>query len=255
MSTCAATGNRVQVLPYFLSNFESQASLDTLSNGEVQVWTSCRDIEQAELDDLKGLLASDELARAARFRFPEDRSRFITSRGVLRRMLGNYLRLDPRNLRFRYSEKGKPALDLDSDADLHFNVAHSDQAIVWAFTHSRRVGVDVEKISFDFAISEIAEHFFSQVERAALRSLPISQQHEAFFRCWARKEAYLKATGDGLSLPLGQFDVTLSPSQPALLLDTRPDHSEAERWILQSLELGPAYASAIVIERENARLA
>lgn len=219
----------------------------TLPDHEVHVWQFCSATQDSGLDGQE-LLSQDERQRAARFHFSEDRERFIASRGILRTLLGTYLERESASLRFQYWDKGKPWLP--KAPDLHFNVAHSGEIIVWAFARDRRVGIDVEEIRTDFSTQEIAERFFSSSERRALGALASSQRHRAFFQCWTRKEAFLKATGDGLSLPLDQFDVTLAPSQPAQLLQTRPDHKEAERWTMHNLDLHPNYAAALVVERQ-----
>ncbi|HEY1262847.1 MAG TPA: 4'-phosphopantetheinyl transferase superfamily protein, partial [Terriglobales bacterium] len=117
------------------------------------------------------------------------------------------------------------------------------------FVRGHRLGVDVEEIRTDFASAEVAERFFSISERTCLQELSAAEQHEAFFRCWTRKEAYIKATGDGLSLPLDQFDVSLSAQAPAQLLRTRPDAAEAARWLMRDLDVGSGYAAALVMER------
>lgn len=250
MAVCAAHDIKVKIRPCPIGSLQKLTS-EALPDGEVHIWNLSTPLQQVVLDQLSGLLSPDELQRAARFRFPRDANQFISSRGLLRTLLASYLARDPRSLRFHYSEKGKPELPSALSAGLCFNVAHSGDIILWAFTRSRRLGVDVEQVRKDFSTAEIAERFFSVGERAQLRALPAVRRHEAFFQCWTRKEAYLKATGDGLSLPLDQFDVTLAPGQPAHLLQTRPDPAEAERWLMRSLDVGPDYAAALVVERQN----
>jgi 4'-phosphopantetheinyl transferase len=156
---------------------------------------------------------------------------------------------DPAGVRFRFSEKGKPGIAEPHANRLEFNVAHSGDVILLAFTRGRAVGVDVEQIRTDFTTDEVAERFFSSSERRSLRSLAPAVRYEAFFRCWTRKEAYIKATGDGLSLGLDQFDVSLLEEQPAKLLATRPDPLEADRWTMHHLNVKPGYAAALVCQR------
>jgi 4'-phosphopantetheinyl transferase len=220
-----------------------------LERDEIHVWRIKQPLERGEIDLLMSFLSQDELARAKRFRFAEDRDRYVISRGALRAQLSNYLGADPRNLRFSYSERGKPELASDfCDSDVQFNLAHSGAMIGYAFVRRRRIGIDVEKIRLDFPVQEIAARFFSVAECNALFRLPLSQRQAAFFRCWTRKEAYLKATGDGLSLPLSNFDVSLERELPARLLATRPEPGEASNWQMESLDFGPDYASALVVE-------
>jgi len=226
-----------------------------LAEDEAQVW-------QADLDALArsetqwlNLLSRDEQDRAGRFRFPIHRQRFTAGRGLLRTLLGSYLNIDPREVIFRYSEKDKPRLaDLFAKSSLQFNLSHSDNVILLGFTLGRDIGVDVEKLRVNFNVLEIAERFFSESERNALAALPLSQHHQAFFNCWTRKEAFVKAVGEGLSLPLDQFDVSLAPGQSAELLATRPDPGEAARWSLWALDAGPGCAAAVVVRGSNLRI-
>jgi 4'-phosphopantetheinyl transferase len=251
MCACAATEISINIFSMPGDDVLSLRLPRMLTPDEVHVWKLCGGIPLDSLEGLRQLLSQEERQRAERFRFPADQGRFVASRGMLRHLLGGYLGCNARHVRFRYSERGKPELEFNSGMDLRFNVAHSGDAILWAFTRVRRIGIDVEKVRVDLNVSEIAERFFSLAERAELISLPDSQQHEAFFRCWTRKEAYLKATGDGLSLPLDEFDVSISAAKPPRLLETRPDHFEATRWTMHSIDVGPAYASALVVERKN----
>ena len=212
----------------------------------IQVWRVSQSSMAAELDLFRSLLSSDEARRAERFRFEKDRNQFTIARGMLRTLLGRYVDTDPRALQFRFSDKGKPSLD---GSDVQFNVAHSGDLILLAFAPGSRLGVDVEQIRRDFATEDIAERFFSEQERQCLRDTPIGDRPDAFFRCWTRKEAYIKATGDGLSLPLQQFDVSFGADQPAQLLATRPDPIEAQRWHMYNLSVDKGYAAALVVER------
>jgi 4'-phosphopantetheinyl transferase len=214
----------------------------------------CRisDFSGSDIDKFSSALLPDEMQRAVRFRFAQDRNRYIVSRAQLRALLGAYLRSHPSSLRFSYSRTGKPELSCTGrEPNLRFNVAHSSDVILLAFTWRRRVGVDVERVQFGLASEDIAERFFSASECQALRALPPSQRQQAFFRCWTRKEAYLKATGSGLALPLDSFDVSLAADEPARLLATRLDAQEASRWFMEDLEIEQDYVAALVIEAEN----
>jgi 4'-phosphopantetheinyl transferase len=201
-------------------------------------------------------LAADEQARAERFYFERDREHFIVARGVLRAILAGYLNRVPECLSFCYSSHGKPALAGESDEDaIRFSVSHSHGVALYAVTRGREVGIDLEHIRSDLAVAEIAERFFSRREVEMLRTLPTEDQRQAFFRCWTRKEAYIKARGEGLSLPLDQFDVSLAPGEPAAVLGTQRDPSEASRWSLQELTPGPGYVAALAVEGHGWRLA
>src|SRR5208283_3082224 len=142
-----------------------------------------------------------------------------------------------------------PMLATSASSDtLDFNVSHTAGLALLAFARGRKIGIDVERIRRDFGTAEIAERFFSKAERAALRELPQEQRHEAFFRCWTRKEAFIKALGEGLSHPLDQFDVSLDPHAPAALLATRPDAHEVDRWKLLDIRLLGDFVAALALE-------
>jgi 4'-phosphopantetheinyl transferase len=223
-----------------------------LSSAEVHVWRASLDQAAPCVERLQRTLSADELHRAARFHFPRDRRRFIVARGVLRDILGRYLGVHPSALGFRYSAYGKPALaDVADEEALRFNVSHSHEMALFAVTCGREVGVDIEYLRREIACEEIAEHFFSVRERGSLRALPAEVKHQAFFNCWTRKEAYIKAHGEGLSLPLDQFDVSLAPGEPAALLATRSDPREALRWSLRVLTPGPDYVAAVAVEGQG----
>lgn len=221
----------------------------TLAGDEVHVWCVFLDRATPHITSLQQILSADECERAERFYFPKDREHFISARGLLRAILGGYLEVDPGRLRFCYSPYGKPALDRAWGGDtLRFNVSHSDRLALYAVTCNRELGVDVERIRPDFAGEEIAERFFSPNERAALRRLHPDVRCDAFFNCWTRKEAYIKARGEGLSLPLDQFDVSLTPGEPAALLNTRGDPADTSRWSLREIAPAPGYAAALCVE-------
>ncbi len=221
---------------------------DTLTIGrdEVHVWQATLNQIPSEIQTFFDSLAAAERARADRFYFDRDRAHFIVARGILRNILAYYVQRTPESLSFCDGSHGKPALAGAPDrCAIRFNLSHSDGIALYAITRDREVGIDLERIRFDLAVGEIAEHFFSRREVAALRMLRPEQQHQAFFRCWTRKEAYIKALGKGLSLPLDQFDVSLAPGEPAAILGTRPDPSEAGRWSLQELNPGSGYVAAV----------
>jgi 4'-phosphopantetheinyl transferase len=222
-----------------------------LGSDEVHVWRVSLDLPSAHLDRLRQTLAADERERADRFVFPKDRNHFVAARGALRAILGRYLGEAPGSLRFTYNVHGKPALDREPGG-LRFNVSHSHGLAVIAVTHGRDVGVDVEHIQPDRADEQIARRFFSPREVAALLALPEDQQPEAFFTCWTRKEAFVKARGEGLSIPLDQFDVSLAPGEPATLL--RANGDQVSRWSLHALDPGPDFAAALAVEGHGWRL-
>lgn len=223
-----------------------------LSHDEIHVWHQSLTWGLGVIQSLRELLSPDELARAERYRFNEDRKEYILARGTLRMLLSSYAKVPAKELRFGYSEFGRPSLLTETPADaVDFNVTHSGDMALFAFARGRKIGIDVEKVRRNFATNEIADRFFSTVERGALRELPLKQRHEAFFRCWTRKEAFIKALGEGLSHPLDQFDVSLSPGVPPAILTTRPDAAEVKRWKLWNIKVPSDYAAALAAESNS----
>ena len=227
-----------------------------LTSEEVHVWRFALDLDAALLDGLRETLAEDEIRRADRFHFEKDRRHFIAGRGTLRILLAAYLARQPQEICFAYGNYGKPLLATENGGnDLRFNLTHSHGLALLALTRGRDIGVDVERIrDMERDGEPLAERFFSPCESAALRSLSPELRREAFFRCWTRKEAYIKAHGQGLSLPLDQFDVSLHPDEPAELLATRPDPDEARRWSMHGLMPEEGYVGALVVEGHSWRL-
>jgi 4'-phosphopantetheinyl transferase len=229
--------------------------MSTIDPDEVHVWRAALDQTPSQIQDFHHHLAADEQARAARLCFERDREHFIAARGVLRNILGRYLNRAPESLSFCYGSHGKPALAGDfDDGAIRFNVSHSQGLALYAVTRGRELGIDLEHIRSELAVVEIAERFFSRREVAMLRSLPTEMQSQAFFRCWTRKEAYIKARGEGLSLPLDEFDVSLAPGEPAAVLGTLRDPFEALRWSLQDLSPAPGYTAALAAAGHGWRL-
>jgi len=185
-----------------------------------------------------------------RFRFEKDRLRYLTGRGLLRTLLGRYLDVAPPDLRFETTAAGKPRLTSDQRR-LQFNLAHSGEYVLFAIADGRAVGIDLEEIRADFDVGELAAHFFSPSEQCDLDTLTGRAKVEAFFACWTRKEAYVKARGEGLSLPLDQFDVSLRSGEPARLIATRPDPVEATRWQLSGLDVADGYKAALMVEGQG----
>jgi 4'-phosphopantetheinyl transferase len=220
-----------------------------LGNDEVHIWRAALDHRSSQVASLLDTLAEDEQERAGRFYFLIDRERFIIARGVLREILGLYLNRAAQSVSFCYGPFAKPALAWRSAGNtIHFNMSHSNGVALYAFTRGREIGIDLEFIREDLEVEQLAGRFFSQREIATLRALPVALRKYAFFLCWTRKEAYIKARGEGLSVPLDEFDVSLIPGEPAALLRTQTDPDEAFRWSLQELSPGPGYVSALAVE-------
>jgi 4'-phosphopantetheinyl transferase len=218
-----------------------------LSTGDVHIWRA--DLGSGNYGrNLEDLLSPDEIERANRFRFPEHRRRFIIGRAYLRQLLSAYLAIEGGEVNFTYSLQGKPALAPGHHSNIFFNVSHSGDIAAFAFTKEHSIGVDVELIRHDIDTTGIPKRFFSSSEQKMLAALEGEAKFRGFFNCWTRKEAYVKAVGSGLSLPLRDFDVSLAPGDPARLLATRPDPKQTARWSMASLDFGQSCAGAVVVE-------
>lgn len=187
----------------------------SLSRSEIVIWRAWLGGGPSLVRDLEGTLSRDEKSRASRFHSSHDRDRFIVARGILRELLGGYLNARPGELCFRYGSQGKPSLEVgNSYPPISFNISHTQDIAAYAFAFGQ-IGVDVERFRTDFDIVEIADRFFSATELKELSALPPDLKREAFFLCWTRKEAYIKARGEGLQIELGTFSVALTPGCPA----------------------------------------
>jgi 4'-phosphopantetheinyl transferase len=200
--------------------------------------------------ELAQTLSPDEWARAERFHFERHRRRFIVGRGVLRKLLAGYLCTPAGEIVFSYAARGKPFLPASiNSSDLRFNLAHAHEMALFAFTCQREVGIDIEHIQPLADAGAIAKRFFAAGEYQAWSELPQDQRLVGFFNCWTRKEAYIKAIGDGLSKPLDQFEVSLASGASSCLLHVDGDPQEAERWLLQALSLDVEnYVAALAVE-------
>jgi 4'-phosphopantetheinyl transferase len=223
-----------------------------LPDDEVHVWHVDLIAWEKQADSLFELLDSAERERAARFKFPAPRNQFLISRALLRRALGRYLRIEARDIHFRATANGKP--ELAESRDLHFNLSHTEGITVFAIARHRQVGIDVERIREDTDAIELAERFFSHPEVQWLRSQPAAQHIPSFFTCWTGKEAYIKAQGEGLSLPLSSFGVLPRLTGSELHLEVYADPEESQRWSMWRLELGPELRAALAVEGENCRV-
>ena len=198
------------------------------------------------------ILSFDEIERAEKYRFRKDRDRFVIARGTLRTILGNYLKIEPSQILFKYSSFGKPLLsEIPGRAALCFNVSHSHELALYAFTLQREIGIDVEYIQRHFVFEDIAEKFFSGDEIAMLKQMPEDVRAEAFFNCWTCKEAYIKAHGHGLSLPLESFSVSFTLDESDVSLNVTGDSKESLRWVIRKLAPMSDYAVAIAVEGTN----
>lgn len=223
-----------------------------LKHREIHVWRASLDLVTARVQSLFSTLAEDERQKAHRLFHQQSRERRIVSRGLLRAILGRYLAMEPHELRFCYGPYGKPALSPESGgATLGFNVSHSSGLALYAVTRGQEIGVDIERVRPGLDFERTANRFFSAGEVAALRAQPADRRHEAFFACWTGKEAYIKASGKGLSVPLDQFEVSFVAGEPIGLSSITGDPDTASRWSLHRLYPGPGYVATLAVERHH----
>ncbi len=223
-----------------------------LGRHEIHVWRADLNVTKQLLKKLKDTLQKVETDRANRFHFEKDRHHFIAARGALRVILGNYLNIQPRNLNFTYNTHGKPRIANELDQNhVNFNLSHSHGIALYAVTLGREVGIDIERVRTNLSFEKIAKRFFSPLEFQTLMALPLSERVAGFFNCWTRKEAYIKAIGEGLSIPLDQFDVTLNPNDEAKIISTKGDSILAARWSLYALIPAPGYVGALAVEGKH----
>ena len=225
------------------------ASPIELPEGEIHLWAVSLDPGTAAVEKLGRSLSPEEWERANRFRFDRHRRQYVVGRGALRTLLASYLDTDPRQVSFTYGPRGKPFLGAPQDqSGLFFNLSNSDELALVGFVRNREVGVDVEYLKPMPDCEQISERFFSASERDVLRALPSEIKEEAFFNCWTRKEAYLKAVGEGLAAPLDSFDVTLAPGEAPRMLTLEGDAERAARWYFDHFRPLPDYIGALAIE-------
>ena len=221
-----------------------------LSKKDVHIWRAALDLPSRSIQELKEKLSIDELVRAERFRFERDRNRFIVRLGILRTILGFYMGVEPDEVRFCYGNHGKPRLrNAFGKTGINFNLSHSEGLALYVFSRDHEIGIDVERIHDIPEMEEIVERFFSGKENVVFRALPRSKKREAFFNCWTRKEAFIKAIGEGLFYPLDKFDVSFTPDEPSRLLSIDGDSEKASQWFMLNLKPASGFSVAQLVER------
>ena len=221
----------------------------------VHVWRLSLDLPADGVQVLRGSLAEDEISRAGRYRHETDSTQFIVGRGLLRVLLARYLNVRPEEIQFRYNCWGKPYLapDRHPSAPL-FNFSHSHGLALCALSRDRMVGVDIERVWPSAEYADIAERFFSTQEIEAIAAQPEPMRQRAFLSCWTQKEAFVKALGQGLSIPLNRFDVSVGSPVPTSVTYEGLGFAETTRWSLQELNLGAKYVGAVVVEGDTLQL-
>jgi 4'-phosphopantetheinyl transferase len=217
---------------------------------EVELWIVRLEASEENYERAHSWLPEDEAARAKRFYFERHARAFVLGRAALRALLASYLEVAPAEVGFVYGPHGKPALAQNQDAErvLQFNVSNSGDLAAYVFTSGCEIGVDVEKHRKLHNFEDIAQRFFSPAETAELLELPATERTAAFFRCWSRKEAYIKALGGGLSIPLDSFQVTLRPSVAPRMVTLGGSEETASQWTLHTFDPGPNFAGAIAYQ-------
>ena len=230
-------------------NWRPQRQADQLHQSEVHLWIVSLDTSSEKSGYFRTSLSADEKERVDRFLKIEDRELYTITRGALRSLLGAYLAIEAREVEFAYGALGKPSLaGRGAQAALSFSVSHSGAQALLGFARGRRIGVDLERVSAGADVLELARRYFSSNEFEILRSLMPEMQHEAFYCAWTRKEAYLKARGEGIFFGLERVEVSLIPGERAIIKKVSDDPNVSENWILEHLLPAPNYIGAVAVE-------
>jgi 4'-phosphopantetheinyl transferase len=226
--------------------WQSFSESNTLSPTDIHVWKANLDISLSFQNNLWETLSEEEKSRANRLLFPHLRVRYIAARGILRRLLAQYLLIPATDIQFKYGKQGKPFLI--NFPDFKFNLSHTGDLAVFAFATDMTLGIDIELINPKIDMKVIAPNFFSKNEVTALFKLPSKERPLAFFNCWTRKEAFIKAKGGGLSIPLDQFEVTLLPEDTPKILTIDWAPEEVINWSIFSFEVGENFVGALMTD-------
>lgn len=225
-----------------------------LTDSDLHIWCASLNASPENLSYYLSLLSPDEVRRAERFYFERDRNRFIIGHGLLRFLLGGYLNMNPAEIVFVYGEYGKPSLKpVETNKVLEFNVAHSQDLVLYAFNWDRKVGIDVEYMIPLADMDDFARQFFSPKESQFINSLSGKQKEDAFFKTWTCKEAFMKANGTGLTIPINQVEITLSANEEVRLNSIGSDNDELARWHLELFEPISGYQAAMAVEGYDGR--
>ena len=233
----------------YTSNWKLPAGNIDLLTEDVHVWSALLDVQEDVLQVLQQTLDANEQIRAERFYFELDRARFIASHGLLRTILGSYMHIEPCKLQFSYNSQGKPYLaESFQGKTLEFNMSHSHEFALFAVACNRQVGVDLEHIYSFSETDSLANRILSKREKSAWQKYSMNERLNTLFRYWTCKEAYVKAAGVGLALPLEKIQISAMPGSEARLISINRSTREASRWSLQELNPVPGFAAALVVE-------
>ena len=225
-----------------------------LGNSDVHVWSFPLGTSRDSLARFESFLSNDERERARRFHFEQHRNHYVAGRGWLRELLGHYLDTSPEQVQFQYGRHGKPLLSAHNSNALHFNLAHSDGIALAGVTRAGPLGLDIERIQVLEDMAELVKLFFSPRENSMFQELELQQQLVAFFNLWTRKEAFLKATGEGISQYLKQVEVTFLPGERVRFLKLPERFETAEKWTLKDLTVDSDFKAALAINLRDIRV-
>ncbi len=238
----------IRIAEFNESQFDSFSPL-LLPEGEVQLWQVFARTLESRVKELGTFLSGEEIRRVERFYFQKDQRRFVVAHGVLRMLIGRYLNHSPRLVNFRNGSNGKPELDgHPSLVHFSFNLSHSHNLVLFAFSKFSNLGVDLEHIRPIRDFQQIVNYYFHHNERAAFQSSPLCKRQEKFFDCWTRKEAFVKATGEGLSRPLNSFSTSIGSEKEGSIFDIDGDGIKAANWNLLSFRPAQGYVGAVAFK-------
>ncbi len=242
-------------MKHSITTWRSRPKKLILKDNEVHVWCSSLVLDSKILNRLRLTLSADELERANRFHFQKDQCSFIAGRGILRSILADYLQTRPKDIEFRYNTRGKPSItNVPLRSEINFNLSHSHGLAVYAVTQRREIGIDIERLRSNLSFRRIARRFFTTEEFEKLNSLTGEEFIEGFFKLWTHKEAYIKAKGTGLSIPLNRFAVTINRDQTVRIKEIGLNPDGERSWSFHSLTPEPGYVGALVVEGKNVRI-
>ena len=219
-----------------------------LAPNQTHIWFINFSQQLNNLSFFLSILSKEEKEKASKFKFKKDKNCSIITRGALRLLSGKYLNLNPKDIRFKYGEYGKPYYNMETK--LKFNVSHSGNMAVIGFVLIDDIGVDIEEIKTDFEVFDIASNYFSKLEIETLNELPKEKHVECFYRCWTRKESFIKAKSQGLSFPLDSFSVSIHSDKHTELLETKWDEKEKSTWKLFTFTHQQNYIGAVSVQNK-----
>jgi len=210
----------------------------------IEVRSLCLLSCKGQMERLMRYLCPSERQRASRFHYRADYDRYVAARAALRLQLGDFLNADANSLTFKYTSHDKPFLE---HSGIEFNLTHSGDWVLFAFSRAGEIGVDIEHIRPIADMADVAKQNFTRSEYSGWEALPHADRIEAFYRCWTRKESFIKAIGEGLSYPLDSFEVTFGSNQPARVASVNGDESLATEWWMADLPGFNGYAAAVTV--------